>query len=109
MIKWAEAKLLSDKSAKQVAQFLYEEILCQYRCSQIIQSDNGLEFINKVVRELLKQFQVQHQTVSPYRPQANGIIEQFNRTLSEILSKLEEVYDWDKFIKPMLIVYNISQ
>jgi len=37
------------------------------------------------------------------------MIEQFNRTLSEALSKLEEVYDWDKFVKLTLIAYNTSQ
>src|SRR6266540_5412325 len=109
MTKWAEAKPLPDKSARQVAWFLYKEIICRYGCPQIIQSDNGLEFVNEVVKELLKQFQIWHQTVSPYRSQANGMIERFNRTLSEALSKLEEVYDWDKFVKPTLIAYNISQ
>ncbi len=37
------------------------------------------------------------------------MIEQFNRILSEVLSKLEEVYDWNKFVKPTLIAYNTSQ
>src|SRR6266545_8092449 len=37
------------------------------------------------------------------------MIERFNRTLSEALFKLKEVYDWDKFVKPTLIAYNISQ
>ncbi len=97
MTKWVEAKPLFDKSARQVVWFLYEEIICRYGCFQIIQSDNGLEFVNKVVRELLKQFQIWHQTVNPYKSQANSIIERFNRILSEALSKLEEVYDWDKF------------
>ncbi len=36
------------------------------------------------------------------------MIKRFNRTLSEALSKLEEVYDWDKFVKLTLIAYNIS-
>src|SRR6266540_840300 len=109
MTKWAEAKPLPDKSARQVAWFLYEEIICRYGCPQIIQSDNVLEFVNEVVRKLLKQFQIWHQTVSLYRSQANGIIERFNRTLSEALSKLEEVYDWDKFVKLTLMAYNTSQ
>ncbi len=109
MTKWAEAKPLPDKSARQVAWFLYEEIICRYGCPQIIQSDNGLEFVNEVVKELLKQFQIWHQTVSPYRPQANGMIERFNRTLGEALSKLEEVYDWDKFVRPTLMAYNTSR
>jgi len=64
--------------------------------------------VNEVVRELLKQFQIWYQTVSPYRLQVNGIIERFNRILSEVLFKLEEVYNWDKFVKPTLMAYNTS-
>ncbi len=109
MTKWTEAKPLPDKSARQVAWFLYEEIICRYRCPQIIQSDNELEFVNEVVKELLKQFQIWHQTVSLYRPQANGMIEWFNRTLSEALFKLKEVYNWNKFVKSTLMAYNTSQ
>ncbi len=37
------------------------------------------------------------------------MIERFNRILGEVLSKLEETYNWDKFIKPTLISYNTSQ
>ena len=57
----------------------------------------------------MKQFQIWHQTVSPYRLQANGMIERFNETLSEALFKLEEVYDWNKFMKLTLIAYNTNQ
>ena len=64
--------------------------------------------MNEVVKELLKHFQIWHQTVSLYRSQANDMIEHFNRTLSEALSKLEEIYNWDKFVKPILMAYNTS-
>ena len=37
------------------------------------------------------------------------MIKRFNRILSEVLSKLKEVYDWDKFVKFTLIAYNTSQ
>src|SRR6266498_32565 len=37
------------------------------------------------------------------------MIERFNRILSEALSKLEKVYDWDKFVKSTLMAYNTSQ
>ena len=32
LTKWAEAKSLPDKSAMQVAWFIYDEIICQYGC-----------------------------------------------------------------------------
>src|SRR6266542_5358004 len=93
----------------QVAWFVYDEIICQYGCSAIIQSDNGLEFVNEIIKQLLEKFQIWHQRVSPYHPQANGMIEHFNRMLGEALSKLEETYDWDKFVRPTLMSYNMSQ
>ncbi len=37
------------------------------------------------------------------------MIKQFNKILEETLSKLEKIYDQDKFIKSTLIFYNISQ
>ena len=37
------------------------------------------------------------------------MIKRFNRTLGEVLFKLEETYDWDKFVKLMLMSYNTSQ
>src|SRR6266542_1542588 len=37
------------------------------------------------------------------------MIERFNRTISKILFKLEEVYDTDKFMKSTLIIYNTNQ
>src|SRR6266498_6056336 len=37
------------------------------------------------------------------------MIERFNRTLGEALSKLEETHDWDKFVRPTLMSYNTSQ
>ncbi len=37
------------------------------------------------------------------------MIEHFNRTLGEALFKLEEMHDWDKFVKLTLMSYNTSQ
>ena len=37
------------------------------------------------------------------------MIECFNRILGEALSKLEETHDWNKFVRPTLISYNMSQ
>ena len=93
MTKWAEAKPLPDKTAMQVAWFIYDEIICRYGCLAIIQSDNGLEFVNEIIKQLLEKFQIWHQRVSPYHSQTNGMIERFNRMLGEVLSKLEETHD----------------
>ncbi len=109
MMKWTEVRPLSNKLVVQVIWFIYEEIICRYGYSAVIQLDNGLEFVNEVIKRLLKKFQIWHQRVNPYHPQANGMIERFNRTLDEALSKLKETYNWDKFVKSTLMSYNTSQ
>ncbi len=60
MTKWVEAKSLPDKIGVQVTWFIYKEIICRYGCSAIIQSNNRLEFVNKVVKQLLEKW---HQRV----------------------------------------------
>ncbi len=37
------------------------------------------------------------------------MIKWFNRTLSEALFKLEKIYNWNKFVRSTLMVYNTSQ
>ena len=60
MTKWAEAKPLPDKSAVQVIWFIYEEIICRYGYPAVIQSDNGLEFANEIIKQLLEKFEIWH-------------------------------------------------
>lgn len=46
-------------------------------------SDNGLEFINKEVKQMFTQRGIIHQTSVPYTPEQNGKAERENRTLIE--------------------------
>ena len=76
----------------------------------VIQSDQGTNFVNKVIRELTKKFQVKHSLSSPYHPQSNGLVEWFNRTLCEGLAKVTEyIEDWDDYIQPVLFAYRIKE
>ena len=44
LTKWPEAKALSQATAKQVAQFIYEDIICCHGCSMRILSDRENTF-----------------------------------------------------------------
>ncbi|CAG8821857.1 14384_t:CDS:1, partial [Gigaspora rosea] len=41
-----------------------------------------------IIKELCYNFQVKHHKSSVYRPQTNGMIEHFNRTIGEALAKI---------------------
>ena len=65
-------------TAKSVASFFYEDIVCGHSCPKEIVSDNGSAFISKMVENLLENYQIKHRLILPYYPQSNGLVEQFN-------------------------------
>ena len=110
LTKWPKAKALSQATAEQVAQFIYEDIICRHGCPMKILSDRGTHFNNKMIQELMQKFEIKHLFSTPYHPQTNGLVERFNRTLCESLAKLGQGSDdWDLFIAPTLFAYRTSK
>ena len=42
LTKWPEGKALKDKTAKSVARFLFDDIICRHGCPEIIINDQGM-------------------------------------------------------------------
>lgn len=109
--KWPEAKALADIKAETVAKFIYEEIICRHGVPKEILSDRGTSFVNQVIDRLCENFQTKHRLTSPYRPQTNGMVERFNRTLGECIAKLvsNEDKEWDNFVDATLFAYRTKK
>lgn len=84
--KYAFAFPLTRKTAKNVYNRL-NEFFEKYK-PHIWQTDNGKEFLNKKMEELLNKHSIKHITSSPYSPRSNGAIERFNRTLKQMIFKM---------------------
>ena len=54
LTKWPEARAIPDATAKSVADFLYEDIICRHGCPQELVSDNGSAFISQIVEAILE-------------------------------------------------------
>lgn len=50
-----------------------------------IQSDNGGEFVNKILIEFFRDWGIEHTQVPAYTPELNGIVERMNRTLTTMV------------------------
>ena len=50
---------------------------------QKIRTDQGKEFIAKIVKTYLQQSGIEHRANTPYSPEENGKVERFHRTLNE--------------------------
>ena len=108
--KWPEAKAVPADTAKETEQFIYENIICQHGCPQIILSDRGTHFKNQLIDGLTERFEIKHLFSTPYHPQTNGLVERFNRTLCESLAKLsQQTKQWDEYVKPVLFAYRTSK
>src|SRR6266496_253530 len=107
--KYPEARALANANARNVANFLYEDIICRHGCSRKIISDRGTHFNNQVIENLLERFKIRHNLSTPYHPKTNGLVERFNKTLCESLAKLnEERENWDEYISLTLFAYRIK-
>ena len=49
MTRWPEAKALPQVKATDVADFIYENIICRFGPPKIIQSDQGTPFVNEII------------------------------------------------------------
>lgn len=77
---------LKTKTAIEMAAALYH-LFMEFGFPKIIQSDNGTEFVNRIVKELTQLIEADHRTITPYNPQANGLAERHVATCQTVLFK----------------------
>ena len=79
----------------------------------MLKSDNGTEFVNSEMIELMHDNNIHHQTTSPYTPHQNGIAERTNRTVFELASASLYASDtsiklWPYAVKNVIHILNIG-
>ena len=74
---WVEGAPICTANTETITKFLYENIICQYRCPHQIIKDGRLEN-QGVMNTLVKKYGIHCLDISPYHPPINGGIEQSN-------------------------------
>ena len=74
-------------TAEAIAKELWE-VFCIFGPPQILQSDNGPEFVNDIVRALTRLTGIDHRFISPYNPRADGKVERSIGTVMNIIKKM---------------------
>jgi transposase InsO family protein len=73
-------KKIKNKGATEITRAL-KEIFSEHGAPRTLITDNGKEFTNSEVKQLLDSFNINHHGVAVEKHQSNGRIERFHRTL----------------------------
>ena len=107
---WPEAFPIPDKSADTIVTTIINHYLPVHMCPRYILSDNGMEFKNNLMDQVLQQLGIDGIFSAPYHPQSNGKLEVFHKYLKPTLKKLceKDAANWDKYINQVLTSYRIT-
>ncbi|MCO5610104.1 hypothetical protein L7F22_064339 [Adiantum nelumboides] len=110
MTQWAKALPISKILAKDVANFIFNNICCRFGPPLEIISDRGPGFRGDLVGELMKKMGIKHRHSCPYYPQCNGLVAKVNGMICKIITKHvgDKAQKWDLHLDAALWAYRTS-
>ena len=101
---WPQAFPIPDKSADTIVSTFINEYLPVHMCPWYILSDNGTEFKNNLMDQVLQQLGINRIFSAPYHPQSNSKLIVFHKYLKPTLKKLceKDPTNWDKYWNQVL-------
>jgi transposase InsO family protein len=107
LTRWEEVVAVKDYSVETTAHFLFKQVITRFGFPRVLMSDQGTHFTKNIIFAMLEEFEVHHKKSTPYYPQANNIVEAFNKILKNALTKIRNVNrdDWDLKLPAVLWAY----
>ena len=104
---WPESFPILDRSVDTIVSTFINHHLPVHICPRYILSDNGTEFKNQLMDQVLQQLRIVHIFSAPYHPQSDGKLEVFHKYLKPTLKKLCKKYpaNCDKYLNQVLTSY----
>jgi hypothetical protein len=93
-----------------VADQLVTEFYCKWGIPEMVISDRGTEFRNKLAKRINHVFRVNKIATTPYSPRSNGLVENHNGTMKDQLYHFVSCNqkDWDIFLPTVQLMYNTT-
>ena len=107
---WSEAFSIPDKTADTIVATFINKYLPVHMWPCNILSDNGTEFKNNLINQVLKQLSIDRIFSAPYHPQNNGKLKVFHKYLKPTLKKLceRDPANWDTYFNQVLATYRVT-
>ena len=110
LTKWPEVFAAPDQTALTISKLFVEEIISRHGVPNQLLSDRGPAFLSRLLLSICECMGIKKVNTSAYHPQCDGLVERFNRTLTEMLSKSVPVgtKEWDDQLPYVLMVYRAA-
>ena len=110
LTKWVEAFPTKDQTALTIARLLVEHVVSRHGVPRELLSDRGAAFLSLLLRDVSKLMGLRKVNTTAYHPQGDGLVERFNRTLTDMLAKTVEKSgrNWDECLPYVLFAYRTS-
>ncbi|XP_019173823.1 PREDICTED: uncharacterized protein LOC109169395 [Ipomoea nil] len=109
--KWVEAEPLATITEYQCRRFLWKKVICRFGLPEHVVTDNDRQFDCQAFADFCRRHSIRHTKVSVAYPQANGQVENVNRTIVDgIRKRLEDIEgNWADELDRVLWAYRTTQ
>jgi len=107
--KYTELATLTHKSADEVARAFFERWICRHTAPEVLISDQGKEFCNRVLEKICDLWSIDKKRTSPFHPQTNSSAESYNRTMIKYIRAMLEdnlTLEWEELLPALMLSYN---
>ena len=100
LMKWPMVYPIPDQKAEQIVKILVEEIIPSFGIPESLLSDRGTNLLSHLMLDVCKLLGIRKLNTTAYHPQADGLVERYNRTLKAMLRKHAARFgsQWDQFL-----------
>ena len=107
LTKWVESFTCSDQTSETIAKLLVDNVVCRHGVPEYLVSDQGANLLSAAMSEVYEVTGIHKNSTTAYHPQADGLVENFNRTLRAMIAKHATKYgdNWDEHLPYLLFAY----
>ena len=108
--RWLILVPIPDKKATTVADALFEHVIIAHSCFKRLLSDQGGEFINRVMKRLCERLNIERIHTAPYKPSTNAQVERVNSFVKKALAMLANEHPslWSNYLSAVCFAYRTT-
>eukprot|EP00768_Dysnectes_brevis_P005519 gnl/Dysnectes_brevis/401_a443_4618.p1 GENE.gnl/Dysnectes_brevis/401_a443_4618~~gnl/Dysnectes_brevis/401_a443_4618.p1 ORF type:complete len:1557 (+),score=184.73 gnl/Dysnectes_brevis/401_a443_4618:57-4727(+) len=111
--RWCEIVPSKRPTAEEAAEALVGSVYSRHGLPRRIRSDNGTQYVNKLLTEIHNILAIDHPKILAYRPQSNGVVERANgevvRHIRGLMYELSQERSWTKLLPLVSFLMNTTK